>query len=315
MYVGLGDVISGVSGLGDVSPLGSQDFNSFQNAVIASFPPCPPPFDPTCQNPRDAAIAAALNAWVTDPGSCHNIVCDATGQPLVSYQPYTTPTGQPAAAVGINSTSGFVPLTPGAPPSARPAPAPASSPAPVPVAAPASPRLPAGTQPVQVGAPPPSYQPVLSFVTSRGGNSLQPGDTWTVTISGAPPNAPVMVTGPSSGAANNSVTSQMGATDANGNFYLSGTITPDQAGVWPEVWSVAGQTVGSFMFTVMVPPAAPAPAPSPAPGSPQGTAPIVSGGPSFFTQPVTVGNFQIPIWGFILAAGGAALFLLGEAKS
>lgn len=68
-------------GLGYVSPVGFQDFASFQTAVIASFPACPPPFDPTCENPRDAQIASNLEEWHTNPQSCGVIVCNAAGNP------------------------------------------------------------------------------------------------------------------------------------------------------------------------------------------------------------------------------------------
>ena len=113
----------GGMGLGQApSPVGFPDFASFQNAVISSFPACPAPFDPTCENPRDAAIAAALNSWVTNSQSCANVVCNAAGQPQITPAPS-------GSGSGFNTTGGFVPVsTQGpnytAPPSAPPPAAP-----------------------------------------------------------------------------------------------------------------------------------------------------------------------------------------------
>lgn len=84
------------AGLGYVSPVGFQDFASFQTAVIASFPACPPPFDPTCETPRDAQIASNLEEWKTNPQSCGVIVCDAAGNPAVSAP---VPVPAPSSAV------------------------------------------------------------------------------------------------------------------------------------------------------------------------------------------------------------------------
>lgn len=91
-------------GMGQPSPVGFADFASYQGAVIASFPPCPPPIDATCENPRDAAISAALNQWATNPQSCHNIVCNSAGQPQISIAPS-------GSGSGYNTTGGFVPVT------------------------------------------------------------------------------------------------------------------------------------------------------------------------------------------------------------
>ena len=94
----------GLRGLGQPSPVGFADFASYQGAVIASFPPCPPPFDPTCENPRDAAISAALEQWSANPRSCANIVCNSAGQPQISIAPS-------GSGSGFNTTGGFVPVT------------------------------------------------------------------------------------------------------------------------------------------------------------------------------------------------------------
>lgn len=92
-------------GLGYVSPVGFADEASFQDAVVASFPTCPPPFDPTCEQPRETAISANLAEWVSNPQSCHNVICNSSGAPAVAL----SPTG---AGVGYNTTSGFVLTTP-----------------------------------------------------------------------------------------------------------------------------------------------------------------------------------------------------------
>lgn len=95
-------------GMGYVSPVGFADEATFQDAVVASFPRCPPPFDPTCEQPRETAISANLAEWVSNPQSCHNVVCNSSGAPAIGL----SPTGQ----VGYVTTSGFVPTTPAAAP-------------------------------------------------------------------------------------------------------------------------------------------------------------------------------------------------------
>lgn len=95
----------GGMGLGDVpSPVGFPDFASYQTAVISSFAPCPPPFDPVCENPRDAAISQALAQWTLNPQSCANVVCDSGGQPLITPAPS-------GSGSGYNTTTGFVPVS------------------------------------------------------------------------------------------------------------------------------------------------------------------------------------------------------------
>lgn len=91
-------------GLGQPSPVGFADFASYQGAVIASFAPCPPPYDPTCVGPRNAAISNALNQWDTNPLSCHNVVCNSAGNPQISIAPAGT-------GAGYNTTGGFVPVS------------------------------------------------------------------------------------------------------------------------------------------------------------------------------------------------------------
>jgi hypothetical protein len=96
-----------------------------------------------------------------------------------------------------------------------------------------------------------AYKPgTLSFQTSRGGSTLQPGDTWTVSIRGATSGTSVSVVGGKNGAVSSTL---MGVTDANGNFSLSGTIGSDQIGTWAEQWYVSSVLSGSFSFTVVAP--------------------------------------------------------------
>jgi hypothetical protein len=95
----------GGMGLGAApSPVGFPDFYSYQTAVISSFAPCPPPFDPVCENPRDAAISTALTQWKLNPKSCGNIVCDASGNPQITPAPG-------GSGSGYNTNTGFVPVS------------------------------------------------------------------------------------------------------------------------------------------------------------------------------------------------------------
>src|ERR1035437_1531908 len=88
----------------------------------------------------------------------------------------------------------------------------------------------------------------LTFTTSRGGTSLQVGDTWTVAITGATPKAPVTVSGSMpSGAFSGS---SMGSTDASGTFSKSGTWDAGTVGAWQESWMVGGEPSGSISFSV-----------------------------------------------------------------
>ena len=278
---------------------GYPDFASYNSAVclpMSGAVMCPPPYDPACVGPASANVSACQAAWVTDPTSCHNIVCDSSGSPQISYQSYTTPSGQASAAVGYQTTTGFVPVAPAPPP---PAPPPAAAPAPPSAVQPARVPPPVAITggPAGVIQPAPSLQPVvyspaLSFRTSRGGSTaLQPGDTWTISIAGAPPLTPVTVTGNTAGNLTNSVTTPMGTTDAAGNFSLSGSITADQAGAWSESWQVGGRTVGSFSFTVTVP------VPAAAPAAPAGPAAVPTGPGSPPVSPYYLGPSPPPAAG------------------
>lgn len=89
----------------------------------------------------------------------------------------------------------------------------------------------------------------LSLQNLSTGNAatLKVGDNWRISISGATPNAPVSVNGGKNGSM---ASTPMGSTDANGNFVLTGTITPDEVGLWAEQWYVGQQNSGLITFTV-----------------------------------------------------------------
>ena len=142
----------------------------------------------------------------------------------------------------------------------------------------------------------------VTFTSSRGSNSLQVGDTWLVSITGATPNAPVMVNAGGS-------TTQMGTTDANGNFSLSGTARTQDIGPWNELWSVGNLNSGAFQFTISAPAAAAGAAASPANGSSSGSAAVASS--------TVIGGFDlssIPTWAWLAGAAGVAFFMFGGGR-
>lgn len=139
----------GGMGLGQTppSPVGFPNFASYQAAVIAAYPMCPPPFDPSCENPRDAAISAALNAWTTNSQSCANVVCNAMGQPQITPAPG-------GSGSGYNTTTGFVPVSTQGPSYTAPPPQPLPPPP---------------AQPSVVNPSPPTQQ------TTTGSSAASPG--------------------------------------------------------------------------------------------------------------------------------------------
>lgn len=151
----------------------------------------------------------------------------------------------------------------------------------------------------------PKYNPKLSF---SGGSQLRVGDAWSISISGAPPNAPVTVV-----AAQNNVSggaTQMGATDANGNFSKIGTMTADTLGSWSETWAVGSVPVATISFTVLASPAPPTPPTPPSNPPPISPPPIVV---PKVTAPTTGFDFSsIPVWGWALAAGIGVLLIGGR---
>jgi hypothetical protein len=171
-------------------------------------------------------------------------------------------------------------------------------------------------QPPPSTAPPPTvYHPTLTFTTSRGsgsGQTLQPGDAWKITISGARPGASVAVYGGQDGA---NFSNTMGTIDTAGNWQATGSIDATQKGSWSEDWRVDGSSIGSFTFAVAVP-SAPPPATTPPPrtGGPDpnpNTPPPSDGGGgslSFLTGSAFLG---IPNWALLAGVGGL-VFLGGR---
>ena len=157
----------GLGALGQPSPVGFANFADYQAAVIASFPACPPPYDPTCENPRDASISAALAAWTTNPQSCANVVCNASGSPQITPAPSGT-------GSGYNTTSGFVPVsvtTTYTPPASTPTPQPVATPVAAAAATPtvaATPKPPAPAQPAVVNPSP------VTQLTTTGSTTTSP---------------------------------------------------------------------------------------------------------------------------------------------
>jgi hypothetical protein len=143
----------------------------------------------------------------------------------------------------------------------------------------------------------------LSFSTSRGGTTLYPGDTWTITISGAAPNAPISVVGGGNGAMN---TTPTGTTDTKGNFSLSGTIDSSQIGSWYEGWTVGGTGVGSISFTVVAAPAGTTTATTTTGTTTTGT--TTTSTDNWFTDQMISG---VPNWTLVAAAAGVAFLAFG----
>ncbi len=162
--------------------------------------------------------------------------------------------------------------------------------------------LPAGgSNPPTQGAP---SSVKFTNLTSGNASTLKVGDRWQIQISGAARNAPVSVTGGQSGAHD---TTPMGNSDSSGNWTSNGQITADQIGSWTEAWTVGGQPVGQFSFTVV-------PAGT-AIGSGAGAGQTVT--TSFMdllNKTTTIGGTSIPDWALIGGALVAAYFLFMRGK-
>jgi hypothetical protein len=162
----------------------------------------------------------------------------------------------------------------------------------------------------------------FSFTTSRGGNAMQVGDSWKVSITGATPYMQVSVYGSMPGGAMPSTWE--GTTDASGNFSKSGTVGTGEIGRWHEVWSVGPTVSGSTTFVVTdvtQAPAAPAPVTTPAgktvinsSGATQQTpvtGPAAGGfslAESFNCSDPSTCWFGFPKWAVLLAGGALAVF-------
>ncbi len=151
----------------------------------------------------------------------------------------------------------------------------------------------------------------LSYSTSSGNTSTPAvGDSWTISITGAPPGAAISVMGGQNGATN---TTAMGSADSNGHWSKSGQFGSGQVGPWTEQWMVNGQPIGSWNYQV-VQAATPSgaqpmqPAGFPSPGTQTqglilGSAPSSSGGFS-----VSMPILGIPLWIWGIGAVGAVFF-------
>ena len=102
--------------------------------------------------------------------------------------------------------------------------------------------------------------------TSRPGQPLAVGDSWTLTITG-PANSPVSNTASQNG--NSLGTTPYGSTNGSGVFSLNGTATASTVGTWSETWSVGGVSAPALNFTVSAAPSSGSPSgPGAASGSP-----------------------------------------------
>lgn len=103
-----------------------------------------------------------------------------------------------------------------------------------------------GRQPA--GATQPIVTVQLQNVTSGTLNNNHVNDAWRLTVTG-PPNQPVYITAQQNGAAQSET--QLGTTDANGNFQLYGQWYSDSSGQWTENYAVGRYPwAGSLVFTV-----------------------------------------------------------------
>jgi hypothetical protein len=78
-------------------------------------------------------------------------------------------------------------------------------------------------------------------------NGYVVGKPWMVAVQGAP-DAAVEMRGEFNGASTGTVS--YGATNANGQAWLTGAFQKNQVGEWKQEWYVGGQLAGSFRFTV-----------------------------------------------------------------
>ncbi len=305
-----GDTMSLVPCGGVATPLGQTGNVPLTPTTVTPVAPVYTPIDTGVQNCalQDTAcvVAAAAKqtanqaAFYQAQANYNAAVCVANGG-----EGYVPPSmgitdwcgqkygGNPNQAVFVNGTLQNPSGTPAAPPSA----------------------LPAGSSAAVQGGS-------LSFHNLTSGNSstLQVGDNWQISISGATPNTQVSVTG---GQGGQSATTVMGSTDSNGNFSLSGQISSSQVGAWQESWSVGSAASGFIAFTVAAP-AGSAPLSSTPSGGGAAT-PLTSGGAGAEVATTTAGTFDIgsfltssmflgiPNW-ILLAGVAGAIVLFGGKK-
>lgn len=134
---------------------------------------------------------------------------------------------------------------------------------------------------------------VLTNLTAPG-QQLEVGDQWQLVITG-PANS--SVTGSSTQNGGTPSTNNFGSTDSTGKLTLGGTFGPGDQGAWLETWTVSGGTSTQVSFVV-----APAGQSNPAAGTSSSTSTGSGFDLSFLSNDVSVGGYQIPIWGIAAVA-------------
>lgn len=90
--------------------------------------------------------------------------------------------------------------------------------------------------------PPATGQPTVQLIDqTEGGTNYKVGDSFTVSIHGAP-NQQVTVTQTTNGVPGSPFV--FGQTDSSGNFSVSGTWAPSNAGSYTQLWAVGGVAAG-----------------------------------------------------------------------
>lgn len=98
------------------------------------------------------------------------------------------------------------------------------------------------------------YYPTFNLINlsdASSPRSFQIGQSWKVTITGAPANATISVTASQNG--NSLGTTPIGTADAQGNFTASSPIDASMVGVWSEQWYAGQWPVAATTFTVYGP--------------------------------------------------------------
>ncbi|MBZ5580905.1 MAG: hypothetical protein LAQ30_01645 [Acidobacteriia bacterium] len=148
--------------------------------------------------------------------------------------------------------------------------------------------------------------------------SFQVGDSFLVEITGASPRQPVTVGANRAGSPVS--TSQVGSTDASGNFRLMGQMADEHVGFWEEVWKVGGVTTGGVSFavarpTVMVPVSQQPDSQSTTPTQPTSTTPENSGDSSPTSNPAAAILQTLKDLPWYAWAGTAAVLAFGFSRS
>jgi hypothetical protein len=173
-------------------------------------------------------------------------------------------------------------------------------------------------------------KPIVSF-SGGDGSTLHPGDSWKITITGAAPNAGIVVNYTKNGQPAGSA--QIGATDANGNWSLSGTFSDAELGTWREAWTVGSVSIGSYGFSVVSSaPSSSSPSSESSPSSSSSSSgqeivgtPGGGTGSDIFSalpgslQPIANDIIKgaaakVPTWGWIAIAAAVFFFLQSQGK-